>query len=150
MPKAVPGHSLAGSLLRRPYPRQGSGFWCAYEFRRHKGAGAATTNSTSMASKSWTPSTPTLQRILERGQRPAIGEVHPDLDASAILMRATSIKPRMAVSCDRSQDSPACSRYLRISEDARGGAAQSAAPGDSLISAPAIQFRNGFGTVPIR
>ena len=69
-PKAVPGHSLAGSLLRRPYSCQGSGFWCAYEFRPHKGAGVATTNSTSRASKGWTPSTPTLQRILERGQRP--------------------------------------------------------------------------------
>ena len=37
---------------------------------------------------------------------PPTSEVHPDLDASAILSRAASIRSRLAASCDWSQDRP--------------------------------------------
>ena len=85
------------------------------------------------------------------GTAPATGEVHPDLDASAILSRAASITSRLAASCDRSQDRPReqpVFPHLRRCRGRRCAICCRCAPGDSLISAPVLRFRNGSETVP--
>lgn len=84
---------------------------------------------------------------------PATGEVHPDLDASAILSRAASIMSHLAASCDQSQNRPraqAVFPHLRRYRWRRCAICCRCASGDSLTQAPALRFRNGCETVPLR